>query len=54
LFTKTEKRIIDALVEGKTRKQIAQELGITRKNLRDLIYLLRKKHREETPKTGGE
>lgn len=47
LFTKRERRVIDALLDGKTKAEIVKDLGITRKNLRDTLYLLRKKRRKK-------
>ena len=49
MFTEMEKKVIDALLDGRTRAEIAKGLGITRKNLRDVLYLLRKKRRGEKP-----
>lgn len=54
IFTETEIRILDALLDGKTRKQIAKDLGITRENLRQVLYFLHKKRQEKKPIVGEE
>jgi DNA-binding NarL/FixJ family response regulator len=45
-LTPMEKGVLDGLAAGKTREEIAQILGITRKQLRDHIYNLKRKHRD--------
>jgi DNA-binding NarL/FixJ family response regulator len=53
-FTPTEKKILHALVDGKTRSEIAKELGISRETLRKHIGNIRKKREEKTPLLEGE
>jgi len=43
IFTKTETRVIAALLDGKTKEEIAEYLGITRHSLKLHIQNIRKK-----------
>ena len=49
IFTKREWQVFGGLLMGKTRGEIAKELGITRKNLREIIRNLRNKRQKENP-----
>jgi DNA-binding NarL/FixJ family response regulator len=49
LFTDREMEIIGALLDGRTREEIAKELGITRKNLREHLRHIRKKRQQKLP-----
>ncbi len=43
MFTKTEKKVIASLLDGKTRAEIVKGLGITRHSLKLHIQNIRKK-----------
>ena len=43
LFTKREQQVISRLLDGKSREEIALDLGITRDNVRNIIQRIRKK-----------
>lgn len=53
MFTPTELKILHALLEGKTRETICQELKMTRETLRRHLANLKKKREEKTPKVSG-
>ena len=48
-LTKREKEVLSLLVDGKSRKQIMQDLGITQKNLQKIIDRMRKKRDKKLP-----
>lgn len=43
IFSKREQQVIGAIVRGMTRQEIAEHLGITMKNLREIIRRMRKR-----------
>ncbi len=49
LFTKMERKIVSRLLEGKSRKQIAEELEITRHSLKLHLQRLKKKRLKNIP-----
>ena len=49
-YTRQEKRILEALFNGKTRKEITKLLEINRESLRKHISNIRKKQDKKPPK----
>lgn len=43
ILTKREAQVFTALLQGKTREEIAEMLGITRENLKQIIRRIRRK-----------
>ncbi len=48
-LTKREKEVVSRLLDGKSRNKIAQELNITRENLKKIIQSIRRKRERKLP-----
>jgi DNA-binding NarL/FixJ family response regulator len=53
-FTPMERKILHALLDGKTRKKISEDLEISRETLRKHLGNIRKKREENLLNMGGE